>query len=196
MVDVEFDRLIALVKSGDEDASRQLVERFGAEVQILVRQRLPSKLRRQFDTMDFFQVVWKSVIFHCRDRPEPFEGPGHLKAFLAGVVHNKVTQEHRKRTLTRKYDLSVEEPLYVRKGTREVPREIPSDDPTPSEHVQADDRLDQIVAGRSPLEIQIIELRRDGLTFDQIAESVGIHEKAVRRVIEAIRLRMEERQWR
>jgi RNA polymerase sigma factor (sigma-70 family) len=195
MADPEFETLIALVKEGDQSATTRLVERFGPEVEILVRRKLPAQLRRQFDTMDFYQVVWKSVLFNCRERSEPFHGPGHLRAFLAGVVHNKVTEEYRKRTCTQKYDLSVEKPLYVRKGDQEVPREIPSDDPTPSEYIQADDRMDQLVAGRSESEARIISLRSEGFTIDQIAHRMGMHEKSVRRVIEAIRLRMEERRW-
>jgi len=195
MADIEFETLLSLVKEGDQAATTKLVERFGPEVEILVRRKLPSKLRRQFDTMDFYQVVWKSVIFSCRERSAPFDGPAHLRAFLAGVVRNKVTEEYRRRTCTQKYDLAVEEPLYIRKGDLEIPREIPSDDPTPSECVQADDRLKQLVAGRSPVEVRIIDLRREGLTFDQIADQLGIHEKAVRRVIEALRARMEDRRW-
>ena len=195
MDDIDFTGLIAWVKEGDEAAISRLIERYGPEVRMMVRRRLPAKLRNQFDTVDFTQVVWSSVITDCRDRAEPFDDPKHLLGFLAGVVHNKITAEYRRRTKTRKYDIGREEPLYVRKGGREVPREVPADDPTPSEEVQADDRLEQLVAGRSPVEVKIVELRREGLTIDEIAARLELHEKAVRRVIDAIRTRMEARRW-
>ncbi len=196
MDDDGFADLIARIRAGDEDAARVLIERFGPEVQMMVRRRLPARLRSQYDTMDFAQAVWSSVIVDCRERPEAFEGPGHLLGFLAGVVQNKVAREYRRRTRTKKYDIGREEPFYVRKGGLDVARDVPAADPTPSEHVQADDRLGQLVAGRSPGEVEIIELRRQGLTFEEVAGRLGIHEKAVRRVIDALRERMEAKRWR
>jgi RNA polymerase sigma-70 factor (ECF subfamily) len=196
MDDIEFAGLIARVKEGDQEAIGRLIERFGPEVRMMVRRRLPARLRSQFDTVDFTQVVWQSVIVDCRDRAEPFQDPRHLLGFLAGVVHNKVAQEYRRRTRTRKYDIGREEPLYVRRGDRDVPRELPADDPTPSEAVQADDRMDQLTAGRSPTEIRIVELRREGLTIDEVAARLDLHEKAVRRVIDSLRSRVEAPRWR
>jgi RNA polymerase sigma-70 factor (ECF subfamily) len=196
MDDIDFAGLIARVKEGDEVAIARLIERYGPEVRMMVRRRLPARLRSQFDTVDFTQVVWNSVIVGCRERPEPFEGPKHLLGFLAGVVHLKIAAEYRRRTRTRKYDIGREEPLYVRRGGREIPREVAAGDPTPSEEVQADDRLEQLVAGRSPLEAEIVGLRSQGLTIDEVAARLGLHEKAVRRVLDALRSRMEARQWR
>jgi RNA polymerase sigma factor (sigma-70 family) len=191
MTEADFAGLIARVKEGDEIATRTLIERFEPEVQIMVRRWLPARLRSQFDTVDFTQDVWSSVITDCRERSEPFDEPRHLLGFLAAVVHNKVTQEFRRRTRTRKYDITREEPLYVRKGDSVVALDLESSDPTPSEEVQAEDRLEQLVAGRSPMEVLIVKLRRDGLTFEEIATRVGLHEKAVRRVIESLRARWE-----
>ena len=196
MRDIDFADLIARVKAGDEAAIATLIERFGPEVRIMVRSRLPDKLRGQFDTMDFAQVVWSSVVADCRDRAEPFDEPKHLIGFLSGVIKNKVAHEHRRLTRTRKYDVAREEPLYVRRGDREVPREVSAPDPTPSEYAQADDRLDQLTRGRTPQEVRIIDLRLDGRTYDEIALELGMNEKAVRRVIDSIRERMEARGWR
>lgn len=191
MEECDFARLIARVKDGDEDAIRLLIDRYGPEVQIMVRRRLPSRLRSRFDTVDFTQDVWSSVIADCRDREQTFDEPKHLLGFLAGVVHNKVTEKYRRLTCTRKYDIGREEPLYVRKGDREVPVDVAASDPTPSEEAQASDRLDQLVAGRSPMEIRIVQLRREGLTFEEIAARLELHERAVRRVIESLRARWE-----
>lgn len=195
MDDDGFADLIARIRAGDEDAARVLIERFGPEVQMMVRRRLPARLRSQYDTMDFAQAVWSSVIVDCRERPEAFEGPGHLLGFLAGVVQNKVAREYRRRTRTKKYDIGREERFYVRKGEREVPRDVAGSDPTPSENVQAGDRLDQLVEGRTAEEAEIILLRRQGLTYEEIAAKIGWNERSVRRVIEAVRQRMEARKW-
>ncbi|MEJ7638017.1 MAG: helix-turn-helix domain-containing protein [Singulisphaera sp.] len=40
----------------------------------------------------------------------------------------------------------------------------------------------------------MVDLRRQGLTYKEIARRTGMHERSVRRVIELIRERMEGRQ--
>ena len=92
--------------------------------------------------------------------------------------------------------LAREERLYVRRGERDIPLEVPANDPSASETVQARDRLGQLLEGRTTEETQIVEFRRQGLTYQEIAERLGINERSVRRVISEIRKRMEARQWR
>jgi RNA polymerase sigma-70 factor (ECF subfamily) len=195
MDQVDFADLLARVKAGDEEATRDLLHRFEDDVRTMVRVRLPRALRSQFDSMDFVQAVWQSVLTGPNPDLDRFANVQHFRGFLSGVARNKVLEEHRRRTRTRKYDLRRQEPLYIRRGDRDVPREVATPDPTPSQDVQAQDRLRQMVEGRSPQEAEIVELRRSGMTFEEIAERTGLHERAVRRVIEAIRQRLEARQW-
>ncbi len=195
MDDAAFVELIARARGGDAAAVAALLRSFEGEVRMMVRVRLPRALRTQFDSMDFVQAVWQSV-FASPDRPAlDFETAGHFRGFLAGVAQNKVFEEHRRRTRTQKYDLRREERLYVRKGDGETPLAVAAADPTPSQEVQADDCMEQLAAGRSPVEIEILRLRRQGLTFEEVAAETGLHERTVRRVIATIRARMEARQW-
>jgi RNA polymerase sigma-70 factor (ECF subfamily) len=193
--DDDLAGLIEQVKAGDENAIRDLINRFEDDVRTIVRVRLPQSLRAQFDSMDFVQAVWESVLVKDGQDLAKFTSARHLRGFLAGVARNKVFEEHRRRT-TRKYNLKREEPLYVRRGDRERPREVQSPGPTPSQDAQANERYAQILAGRSPLERMVVELRRRGLTFEEIAAQTGQNERSVRRIIDSIRERMEARQWR
>jgi RNA polymerase sigma-70 factor (ECF subfamily) len=196
MVDAEFNRLMDRARAGDEAAFAALIAAFEADVRMMVRVRLPQALRGQFDSMDFVQAVWQSVLADRQALGAGFSSAGHFRGYLAGVARNKVWEEYRKRTQTRKYDLGREEPLYVRRGGRERPREVPSHDPTPSQEAQAGDRLDQLVAGRSAREAEVVELRRQGLTFAEVAERTGLHERAVRRIIEDVRARLDREEGR
>ncbi len=195
MDDGEFAELIRRARAGEQAATAALLGQFEADVRTMVRVRLPKILRNQFDSMDFVQAVWASVLTNKGDEASPFADAGQFRGFLAGVARNKVYEEHRRRTRTRKYDLGREERLYVRKGDRDVPREVQALDPTPSENVQAGDRLGQLIEGRTEQETEVIQLRRQGLTFAEIADRVGLNERSVRRVINAARERMEARQW-
>ncbi|MBV8129014.1 MAG: RNA polymerase sigma factor [Planctomycetaceae bacterium] len=192
----DISNLIARAKAGDETAIREFLTRFEPEVRIMVRGRLPRMLRTQFDSMDFVQAVWQSFFADLRSSSRQFENVHHLRGFLAGVARNKVYEEHRRLTRTKKYALAREQSLYVRRGSREVELALISPEPTPSQAVQASDRLAQLVARCSPLEAQVITLRRQEMTFDEIARRTGISERSVRRIIDEARERMEARGWR
>ena len=197
MESLDFAELIRRARNGDDAATTQLLIRFEAEVRTMVRARLPRVLRNQFDSMDFVQAIWTSVFTGDPGESDPteFVDEGQFRGFLAGVARNKIFEEHRRQTRTKKYDISREERLYVRKGEREITRDVAGSDPTPSEKVQAVDRLGQLVRGRTEQEAEIINLRRQGLTYDEIAIKIGWNERSVRRVIDAVRERMEARQW-
>jgi RNA polymerase sigma factor (sigma-70 family) len=192
----DISDLIARAKAGDDAAIREFLTRFEPEVRIVVRGRLPRMLRSQFDSMDFVQAVWQSFFADLRKGSRQFENVHHLRGFLAGVARNKVFQEHRRLTRTKKHALAREQSLYVRRGSSEVELELISPEPTPSQAVQASDRLAQLVAGCSPLEAQVITLRHQDMTFDEIARRTGVSERSVRRIIDEARERMEARGWR
>ena len=196
MNETSFADLVGQAKAGDEDAIRSLLSEFEEDVRLAVRRNLPRLLRTQFDSTDFCQLVWASVFAgDCVD-PSRFESPRHLRAFLSGIAWNKVHEEYRRRTRTRKYDLRREEPLYVRRGDRDEPRAVASRDPTPSQDLQGAEQLAQLVAGRSPREAEAIRLRGQGLTFEEIAERIGVNERTVRRLIDDARRSLEERKER
>jgi RNA polymerase sigma-70 factor (ECF subfamily) len=193
--DADFTGLMARAKSGDPEAVRDFLSRFDQEVRMMVRARLPKRLRARFDSTDFVQAVWQSFFSDLPGAAPDFASPEHLRKFLAGVVRNKVFEQHRRYTRTEKYDVLREEPLYVRRGGRDVPREVVSPDPSPSQTAQASDRLAQLTTGCSPREVEVLTLRHQGLTLDEIAERTGVNERTVRRIIESARARLEVRRW-
>jgi RNA polymerase sigma factor (sigma-70 family) len=195
MDESSFSELVARARAGEAAAVEQLLRSFEEDVRLIVRGRLPRALRSQFDSMDFVQAVWQSVLADPDPAAPSFSSPGHFRGYLAGVAQNKVYEAYRRRT-SKKYDLGREERLYVRKSGREQTREVAAPDPTPSQEVQAHDRLEQLLAGRPPLEAEIVRLRREDRTFEEIAAQTGLHERTVRKVIETLRKRMEARQWR
>ena len=152
-----------------------------------MRSRLPRILRSEFDSIDFVQAVWKSLLEYSSDLPDQFGSPTRLKGYLAGMARNKVLEAYRRRTRTRKYDIEREEPLYVRRGRVDRLREIPGHDPTPSQEVQAADSLDQALSRLSERERRAVELRGLGLTFEEVAAEVGMQERSVRRLLEEFR---------
>src|ERR1700749_3793425 len=114
---------------GDEDAARELLTRFEAEVRLVVRRQLPRLLRSRFDSLDFLQSVWGSFFRRMRTAPTEFEDSRHLVAFLARAAKNKVIDEYR-RSASRKHDMHREEPLW---GDGRRPTDLPDPIDSPSE---------------------------------------------------------------
>jgi RNA polymerase sigma-70 factor (ECF subfamily) len=195
-IEPEIADLMVRARSGDEAAVQEFLNRFEPEVRTMVRGRLPRSLRPRFDSMDFVQAVWQSFFTDLRNGARQFENVRHLRGFLAGVARNKVFAEHRRLTRTEKHSVAREERLYVRRGSREVAREVVSPEPSPSQAVQATDRLAQLTEGCPPRDVLVISLRHQGLTLEEIAERTGVNERTVRRIIDEARARMETKGWR
>jgi RNA polymerase sigma-70 factor (ECF subfamily) len=186
MNEADLANVFARAEAGEADAIRSL-QSFEDDIRLMVRVRLPRSLRPQFDSMDFVQDVWQSFFKVYNEDPGKFSDSQFLRRYLAGMARNKVLEEHRRRTQSMKYDMSREEPLYIRRGGREIARELVAPDPSPVEDAAARERLAQLVAGRTPQEAEVIKLRLGGMTFEEIAERTGMHERTVRRVMETVR---------
>jgi RNA polymerase sigma-70 factor (ECF subfamily) len=192
--DDNFTDLMARARSGEPAAIRAFLSQFEPEVRMMVRARLPRRLRTQFDSSDFVQAVWQSFFYDLQQDRHEFANWEHVRGFLAGVVRNKVREQHRRLTRTEKYNVAREERLYVRRGDHEVVREVLSTEPSPSETAQAGDFLEKLTAGRHPRAAEVITLRYQGLTLMEIAGRTGMKERTVRRIIESAWSQVEGRQ--
>jgi RNA polymerase sigma factor (sigma-70 family) len=191
MHEMDFAGMVARARGGDDAAARDLICRFENDVRTMVRVRLPKLLRNRFDTVDFTQAVWASVLVGLRDDEGSFRDEEQMRKFLGGVVRYKVLEEYRRHTKTRKYDLAREQPLYVKRNGRDRPIELPGNEPTPSQVMQAGDQLNRLIAGRTDRDAEIIELRRQDLTYEEIAARMNLSERYVRRIVESLRERWE-----
>ncbi|MFO0952542.1 MAG: sigma-70 family RNA polymerase sigma factor [Isosphaeraceae bacterium] len=175
------------IRAGDEEAARELLTRYEAEVRLVVRRQLPRLLRSRFDSIDFLQSVWGSFFRRVRSGPADFEDSRHLVAFLARAAKNKVIDEYR-RAASRKQDMSREEPLW---GDGLRPKDVAAEIDTPSEVAQAREVYRRLEALLPEERRTILELKSQGLSSRDIGERLGISERTVQRVIEDLRRRAD-----
>lgn len=173
-----FEDLLKCAQSGDEQAAALLVQRYGKHVQRAVRRILPARLRSLYDSEDFGQAVWKSF-FADRGAIAQFNDPAALIAYLAAVARNKVIDESRRRFSTRKHDLRRVQ--NVAWDSSLAPADTRS--PTPSEVMAADDVMSKLLQSTSGRHREILQLKLNGKTSQEIASILGLHERAVRRAI-------------
>jgi RNA polymerase sigma factor (sigma-70 family) len=175
------------IQAGDDGAARELLQRFEAEVRLVVRRQLPRLLRSRFDSLDFLQSVWGSFFRRMRTSPTEFEDSRHLVAFLARAAKNKVIDEYR-RAASRKHDMHREEPLWGEGGH---PREVADSNDSPSEVAEANEALGRMRELVPEEKRSILELKAEGYSSKDIGERLGISERTVQRVLEELRRRIE-----
>jgi RNA polymerase sigma-70 factor (ECF subfamily) len=174
---------LARIQAGDEQAARELLTRYEAEVRLVVRRQLPRLLRSRFDSVDFLQSVWGDFFQKVRGGSTEFEDSRHLVAFLARAAKNKVIDEYR-RAGSQKHDMHREEPIWNDAGK---PRELAAVDDTASQLAQARETYDRLLDLLPEERRQLLSLKAEGLSSREIGERLGISERTVQRAVEELR---------
>src|SRR5260370_21457217 len=106
----DFRQLMTRVRAGSEEAARELFDRYSGHISRVVRRRLHSRLRTQYDSLDFLQAVWASF-FAVPLEEYTFDHPEDLVRFLARMAYNKVVDVTRRRFGTVKHNINSERPF-------------------------------------------------------------------------------------
>ncbi len=173
--------LIARIQGGDEEAARELLNRYESKVRMVVRRQLPRLLRSRFDSLDFLQSVWGSFFHRIRTGPNDLEEERNLIAFLAWAARNKVIDEYR-RAASQKQNINREAPRCLEGG-------LAAAGETPSQVAQARETYDRLHDLLPEDRRIILELKAAGFSSKEIGDQVGISERTVQRVLEDLRSR-------
>lgn len=185
--ETKFAQLIEDLKNNEERAVEELVARYGPHIQRVVRRHLGRKMRIRFDSQDFAQAVWATLLV----KSTPF---GHIQtepqliAFLTQIAFHKVIDQRRANTLAQRRTLYREVSFYSEDFRSNQPDVFAE---TPSQFLIADEQL-QAIQRELPADLQwMIECRMQGMTFVRIAKEGGLHERTVRRIFEQLKKRLE-----
>jgi RNA polymerase sigma-70 factor (ECF subfamily) len=177
-----FQRLLAAVREGSEEASRQLVEEYGQYILRAVRRRLSKKLRPKVDSVDFVQSVWASF-FADPMAIGMFREPEAIIAYFAEIAAKKVAEEHRKCFYTPKRDVRREVPLAaLAQDSRQSPC-LAGSEPTPSETAVAEETWQRLGEDVPSNYLRVLELLRQGSTPREIEERIGVNKRTVQRIV-------------
>jgi RNA polymerase sigma-70 factor (ECF subfamily) len=177
-----LDSLLEKLCSGDPDAAESVFLAFEPYLRMVVRKKLPSRLRAKFDSMDVVQSVWADLLRGFREAGWRFADEAHLRAFLVKLTrHRFIDQVRRHRTAVAR-----ECPL----GEMVQAEEPPSPQPSPSELVQADELRERMFALCPPAHREIVRLRMRGVPVAEIATRIGLHVGSVHRILHDLACRV------
>ena len=161
-----FTALLEQVRNGDQEAASRLVEEFEPVVRRELRFRLrDNRARLELDSMDISQSVLSNFFVRVATRQYDLNEPVDLVKLLATMTRNKVAEklrnQHRQRRDSRRTVLGVEGMALA------------SADPTPSRVLAGKEILKLVRRSLSGEERRLVDLRAQGLSWEEIADSLG-----------------------
>lgn len=182
----DFAEFLWRIRGGDEDAARELVQRFEPLIRREVRLRIgDGRLNRSFDSQDVSQSVLASFFFRAASGEYELDRPEQLGRLLMTMARNRmISRTRRERRLVRDVRRVLAEPKVL--------DQLTDREPSPSEIVSRREQLDRLKAALTANEQQILELRAIGLTWDEIATKLGGNGHARRMQLSRGLARMEQ----
>jgi len=176
-----FQTLISQVQSGDQDAARQLYDQYGRQIQIAVRRRMGTGLRKRFDSDDFAQAVWVSI-FGNLGQISKLKTPAEFVGYLIRAATYKVIDESRRQTQTLRRDMSRERSIDLIRAEL-----LHNHDPTASQIALAHEQWEQVLQGIPEKYHAVATMRvQQGLPLREIASRSGYNERTVRRILKRV----------
>jgi RNA polymerase sigma factor (sigma-70 family) len=164
----DFHDLIRRIRAGDDAAATQLVRRYEPLIRRQVRLGvLDRRLAQVFDSMDVCQSVLASFFVRAAVGDYDLEAPEKLVALLVKMARNKLASAARKANRQRR------DQRRVVGGGDEALARVAGADATPSQEVAFREMLDRARKSLSAEELQIADLRAEGLSWDEIAARMG-----------------------
>jgi RNA polymerase sigma-70 factor (ECF subfamily) len=168
--------------SGDPAAAERVFLAFEPYLRMVVRKKLPPRLRAKFDSVDIVQSVWADLLRGFREAGWRFPDEAHLRAFLVKLTRHRFIDRFRRHRTA----ISRERPLGEISQAEEPMSRLPS----PSELVQADELGQRMLELCPPAHREIVRLRLSGVPVAEIATRTGLHVGSVHRIIHDLACRV------
>lgn len=171
---------------GDPHAAEQVFLAYEPYLRMVVRRQLSPDLRSKFDSMDVVQSVWADLLDGFREMRWTFKDADHLRAFLVKVTRNRFIDRVRQHAPAVECEQSLANGDVDGMASSRVVR--------PSEWAQADELWEQIVAACPPAHLDVLNLKRQGYSLDEITARTGYHKSSVRRILYQLARRLSAMQ--
>jgi RNA polymerase sigma-70 factor (ECF subfamily) len=182
--------LLQLLGTGDEEAARQVVDRYLDRLVGLARQRLSQRLASRVDPEDVVQSVFRTFFGRVKAGRFHLEDQDDLCKLLMRITVHKVLRQVEYHTANKRNPN-----LETEQGNRSQERltELLDREPSPEAAVAFIDHLESLLKKMRPQDRQILEMRMQGYSNEEIATKLDIkHDRTIRRVFERIRDQAEQ----
>jgi RNA polymerase sigma-70 factor (ECF subfamily) len=165
--DLGFADFVRRIRAGDDAAAEELVQRFEPLIRREVRMRIVgNQVNGAFDSLDVSQSVLANFFTRAASGQFELERPEQLAGLLVTMARNKLVSRVRlEHQLVRDVRGLTAEP--------DVLNSVADEQPSPSENVSRKELLERARGLLTNEERQIVELRNQGLGWDEVATRLG-----------------------
>jgi RNA polymerase sigma-70 factor (ECF subfamily) len=178
------DALLKLWRAGDQEAARQLFDRYVTQLVALARRRISQRLASRVDAEDIVQSVFRTFFHRAREGQFQIEDPDDLCKLLARITVHKTLRQvaYHKRA---KRDACME--AGQGDGESDHLMAVLASEPTPEETTALLDQMEHFLSKLRPEDRRILEMRMEGYSNVEIASHLGITDRKIRRLMERVR---------
>jgi RNA polymerase sigma-70 factor (ECF subfamily) len=158
--------MIRRVRAGDHEAAAELVHDYEATIRRVIRFRLvDAHLQAIVDSMDICQSVLGSFFVRAAAGQYELDTPDQLVKLLATMARNKLASYARKERSLRRDN---------RRNSAGLDQDMLTDDnSSPSQRAVTRELLEEAQRQLTPQEQRLVELRKLGHEWNEIAELLG-----------------------
>jgi RNA polymerase sigma-70 factor, ECF subfamily len=170
--------------SKEEQEARQLFDRYVESLLALARRRISQRLASRVDPEDVVQSVFRTFFAQLKAGRYRFEQQDDLCKLLMRITVHKTLRHiafHEADKRSPRLEVGQEDEAQKRI------LELLDHEPTPETTVTFLDQLEHFLSRLRPEERQVVEMRLQGYTNEEIATRLGTYDRKIRRVVERIR---------
>lgn len=183
----EWGAVVDGLRKGDPVVIRQFCERYGAALERLAERKLSGGIRRRVGADDVAQSACRTFLRRARIGEFELTDSEGLWGLLCAITLTKIREQTRfhlrdKRGLDREVypaaadSTSSESPFFDQAG----------DEPSPAEAAEFTDQFTQLIESLDAEERQLVDLKLQQCTNEEIAQQMGCSERTVRRILKRV----------
>ena len=172
--------LVERFKAGSESAATELFDRYCEKLMGMARRRIGQRMASRIDPEDVIQSAFRTFFSRVRNDEFTFEGESDLFKLLVRLTVNKTLRQiahHR----AAKRDPGKE--AGQGSAADDVFRSLTAGEPSPDVEVALVDEFERFLSQFSEFDRKVLEMKLQGNSSAEIAESLGSYERKIRRVL-------------
>lgn len=189
MADNEWDRLIAGLREGNQQACMDFWNQYGMLLEGVAKKQLSDRLQRRLGPDDVVQSACRTFFRRVSDGQFDLPDADALWRLMCAITLTKAKraardQQRQKRGIDKEQYLD-----DTREDGSASAAEPASQSESPLMAVMFTDQLQSLLDSLEPLECEVLDLKLQHFSTEEIAEKLQRSERTIRRVAERIRTR-------
>jgi RNA polymerase sigma factor (sigma-70 family) len=184
-----WQRLIQGLRTGDDRIVGEFCEQYGDRLHRLADKNLAPGVRRRVGPEDVVQSACRTFLRRAKGGQFELEDSESLWRLLCAITLTKVRAQVRFH-MREKRGLNREEALAPADESGETEIDAADPQPNPAEAAEFADFFEQLLTGLDDQERQVVDLKLQQLTNEEVAARLGTSERTARRILKRVQSRL------